>query len=127
MEHVLSKILRRAIEDVYQQPFRLLRNWKTTTKQIKKKNVESIYFYILQYFMYKIKQLILQDITTFKNKKDYFFPSLVFHTLSISQNLFLSLTLSLSAAANDLKSVCNKKNVRNFFCNNFVNCPPLHH
>ena len=115
MERVLSKILRRAIEDVYQQPFRLLRNWKTTTKQIKKKNVESIYFYILQYFMYKIKQLILQEITTFKNKKDYFFPSLVFHTLSISQNLFLSLTLSLSTSANDLKSVCNKKKMSEIF------------
>ena len=66
--------------------------------------------------MYKIKQLILQYITTFKNKKDcYFFPSLVFHILSISQNFFLSFTLSLSTVTNNIKSVCNEKKFPKYF------------
>ena len=53
IERVLPKILRRAIKDVYETPFKLLRNFGKQTKQTKKKNIELIYFYLLLLYLHK--------------------------------------------------------------------------
>ena len=54
MERVLPKILRGAIEDIYQTPFRILCNFgKQQLNKIKKRYCVRHNFIIVEYFTYK--------------------------------------------------------------------------